>query len=37
MLDESPRLYFMHFWGDGETGAVARGLRAALDVTNRSK
>ena len=37
MLDESPRLYFMHFWGDGETGAVARGLRAALDVTNRGK
>jgi len=28
---------FMHFWGDGETGAVARGLRAALDVTNRGK
>lgn len=37
MLDESPRLYFMHLWGDGETGAVARGLRAALDVTNRGK
>jgi len=37
MLDESPRLYFMHFWGDGETDAVARGLRAALDVTNRGK
>ena len=37
MLEESPRLLFVHFWGDGETGAVARGLRAALDVTNRGK
>ena len=37
MLGESPRLFFMHFWGDGETSAVARGLRSALDATKRGK
>ena len=37
MLEESPRLFFMHFWGDGETSAVARGLRSALDLTKRGK
>jgi hypothetical protein len=31
MLDESPRLFFMHFWGNGDAVALARGLRAALD------
>ena len=34
MLDESPRLLFMHFWGEGETTALAKGLRAALDAMN---
>lgn len=34
MLNESPRLLFMHFWGEGETAALAKGLRAALDVMN---
>ena len=33
MIDESPRLFFMHFWGDGDALAVARGLRSALDIT----
>ena len=33
MLDESPRLFFMHFWGSGSTVAIAQGLRAALDLT----
>jgi hypothetical protein len=37
MIDESPRLFFMHFWGDGEALAVARGLRSALDVTNSQR
>jgi hypothetical protein len=32
MLDETPRLFFMHFWGEGDANALARGLRAALDV-----
>jgi hypothetical protein len=31
MLMESPRLFFMHFWGEGDALALARGLRAALD------
>lgn len=32
--DEEPRLIFMHFWGNGDALALARGLRAALDLTN---
>jgi hypothetical protein len=31
--DEQPRLFFLHFWGNGETLALARGLRTALDRT----
>jgi len=31
MLNETPRLLFMHFWGEGDELKVARGLRAALD------
>lgn len=34
MLNETPRLLFMHFWGDGDVMKVARGLRAALDEVN---
>lgn len=34
MLNESPRLLFMHFWGEGDALKVARGLRAALDEVN---
>ena len=34
MLDESPRLYFMHFWAHDDALALARGLRAALDRTH---
>ncbi len=34
MLDESPHLFFMHFWGDNDALSIARGLRAALDATN---
>jgi hypothetical protein len=34
MLDESPRLFFMHFWADADAMAIARGLRSALDITN---
>lgn len=34
MLTESPRLLFMHFWGDGDALKLARGLRAALDQMN---
>jgi len=31
MLSETPRLFFMHFWGEGDALKLARGLRAALD------
>ena len=34
MLEESPRLLFMHFWGTGDAVTLARGLRAALDQMN---
>ncbi|MEA3112845.1 MAG: hypothetical protein QOG58_2644 [Caballeronia sp.] len=31
MLDEQPRLFFMHFWAVDDALKLARGLRAALD------
>lgn len=34
LIDEQPRLFFMHFWGNGETAALAQGLRAALNRMN---
>lgn len=37
MLDEQPRLFFLHFWGDDEALKLARGLRAALDKVNTAK
>lgn len=37
MLDEQPRLYFMHFWGNDDALKLARGLRAALDRTASKK
>jgi len=30
---EQPRLFFMHFWANGDAAAVAGGLRKALDAT----
>jgi hypothetical protein len=33
MLDEEPRLFFMHFWANDDAIKLARGLRAALDKT----
>ncbi|MDQ6870771.1 MAG: DUF1259 domain-containing protein [Gemmatimonadota bacterium] len=35
MTDEQPRLYFMHFWAVDDAAKLARGLRAAIDRTNR--
>lgn len=32
MLDETPRLFFMHFWASADAVTLARGLRAALDA-----
>lgn len=34
LIDESPRLYFMHFWAHDDAVRLARGLRGALDQTN---
>ncbi len=33
MLNEEPRLLFMHFWANDDAVQLARGLRAALDHT----
>jgi Domain of Unknown Function (DUF1259) len=32
MLDESPRLFFMHFWANADALALAHTLRTALDA-----
>ena len=37
MLTEQPRLFFLHFWANGDAVQLARGLRAAVDVTNSKK
>ena len=37
MLNEQPRLFFMHFWANDDALKLARGLRAALDQTNSAK
>ena len=34
MLREEPRLFFMHFWANDDAVTLARGLKAALDLTN---
>jgi hypothetical protein len=37
MLQEEPRLFFMHFWANDDAVKLAKGLRAALDQTNSKK
>jgi hypothetical protein len=37
LAGERPRLFFMHFWGNGEATALAQGLRAALDRMNLAR
>lgn len=34
MIDDSPHLFFMHFWAHDDAGKLAQGLRAALDLMN---
>ena len=34
MLEDQPRLFFMHFWADDDVQALAKGLRSALDRMN---
>lgn len=36
MLDDQPRLFFMHFWANDDAVKLAGGLRAALDKMNRA-
>ena len=37
MLDEQPRLFFLHFWANGDAIKLAKGLRAALDKVDVKK
>ena len=37
MLDEQPRLFFVHFWANDDAGKLAQGLRAALAHVNVTK
>ena len=37
MLDDSPHLFFMHFWANDDALKLARGVRAALDKTNSQR
>jgi biotin operon repressor len=37
MLDEEPRLFFLHFWANDDALKLARGLRAAIDKTASAK
>jgi hypothetical protein len=37
LIDEEPRLYFMHFWANADAATLAKGLRAALDQTASKK
>jgi len=34
MAGEQPRILFLHYWGAGRTTDLAKGLRAALDLTH---
>jgi hypothetical protein len=37
MLDEAPRLFFMHYWANADAVTLAKGLRTALDRTDIKK
>src|SRR5262249_27800404 len=34
MIDDSPHLFFMHFWANDDAQRLAKGLKAALDLAN---
>ena len=34
MIDDSPHLFFMHFWANDDVAKLTRGLRAALDLAD---
>ncbi|MDE1977064.1 MAG: DUF1259 domain-containing protein, partial [Elusimicrobia bacterium] len=35
MIDEEPRLFFMHFWAYGDAVSLAKGLKAGLEAEGR--
>jgi hypothetical protein len=37
MLDEQPRMFFIHFWANDDAQKLARGVRAALEATAIAK
>ena len=37
MLDDQPRLFFMHFWANDDAARLANGLKAALAKVNTAK
>jgi hypothetical protein len=37
MLDDQPRLFFMHFWANDDAAKLVKGLRDALDNVNLAK
>ncbi len=37
MLDDQPRLFFMHFWANDDATKLAGGLKAALAEVNTKK
>jgi Domain of Unknown Function (DUF1259) len=37
MLEEQPRLFFLHFWANDDALKLAKTLRSALDQTNSAK
>jgi hypothetical protein len=37
MLDDQPRLFFMHFWANDDAVKLAEGLKAALAQINIGK
>src|SRR5260221_171271 len=37
MLEEQPRLFFMHFWANDDAQKLADGLKTALGKVNRAK
>jgi uncharacterized protein DUF1259 len=37
MLDDQPRMFFVHFWANDDAVKLAQGIRAALDKVNVAK
>jgi hypothetical protein len=37
LLEDEPRMVFIHFWAEGPANAVAQGLKAALDASDNAK